>query len=339
MKFAITADIHLSRYGQDPVDETSGLPERLDSIKGALYSMLEVCRLQNIKDVIIAGDILHTKSVIYALAQDMMLQFFEDHPEIKFYVIDGNHDLSSKGADAISALRSLKNVPNVHWITKKAEKIDNILFVPYSVELVKQIKEDSADILVSHFGLSEGVLNSGISIVSKLGMTDLRGKYKLVLLGHYHKPQEIIEDNISMYYVGSPIQLDWGEKGDQKRFLIVDSETLDVEEVPTTGYRHFIEVELTADNKDAAMKQAKAAHDNGHYVKIVQREKVDVKGFKDFNIVDKTESDATNRGITSSMTQREKLQRYLEIKEIPEDQREEYLQVGIEIINACEVDQ
>ena len=53
----------------------------------------------------------------------------------------------------------------------------------------------------------------------------------------------------------------------------------------------------------------------------------------------KTESDATNRGITSTMTKREKLQRYLEVKEIPEDQREEYLNVGIEIIDACEVDQ
>lgn len=339
MKFAITADIHLSRYGQDAVDETSGLPERLDSIKGALYSMMEVCRVESIDHIMIAGDILHTKSVIYALAQDMMLQFFEDHPEKQFHVIDGNHDLSSKGADAISALRSLKNVPNVHWITKKPDKFENILFVPYSVDLVQQIKEGSADILISHFGLSEGILNSGISLVSKLGMSDLRGKYKLVLLGHYHKPQEIIEDNISMYYVGSPIQLDWGEKGDKKRFLIVDSETLEVVESPTTGYRHFIELELTSKNRDVAIKQAKAAQENGHYVKLVQKEKVDVKGFENFNIVDKTESDATNRGITSTMTKREKLQRYLEVKEIPEDQREEYLNVGIEIIDACEVDQ
>ena len=339
MKFAITADIHLSRYGQDPVDEISGLPERLDSIKGALYSMMEICRQDGIENVMIAGDILHTKSVIYALAQDMMLQFFDDHPQTTFHVIDGNHDLSSKGSDAISALRSLKNVPNVHWISKKAEKFENILFVPYSVDLVQQIKEGSADILISHLGLSEGVLNSGISIISKLSMADLRGKYKLVLLGHYHKPQEIIENNISMYYVGSPVQLDWGEKGDQKRFLIVDSDTLGVSEVPTTGYRHFIEIELTAENKDQAAKQAKQAHINGHYVKIVQREKVDIKGFEKFNIVDKTESDATNRGITSSMTKREKLQRYLEVKEIPEDERDEYLTVGIEIIDTCEVDQ
>jgi DNA repair exonuclease SbcCD nuclease subunit len=339
MKFAFTADIHLSRYGQDPVDATTGLPERLDSIKNALYSMTEVCHQEKINKVIIGGDILHTKSVIYALAQDMMLQFFEDHLEMQFYVIDGNHDLSSRGVDAISALRALKNVPNVHWVTKKPDKVENILLVPYSIEVVNQVKEGNADILVSHFGLSEGVLNSGISIVSKLSMADLRGKYKLVLLGHYHKPQEIIEDNISMYYVGSPIQLDWGEKGESKRFLIVDSETLEVKEFPTSGYRHFVEVELTSKNKNEAAKLAKEAHDNGHYVKIVQKEKMDVKGFEDFNIVNKTESDVTNRGITSSMTDREKLKKYLEVKEIPEDQHNEYLDFGIEIINSCEADQ
>jgi len=338
MKFAYTADIHLSRYGQDPVDETSGLPERLDSIKLALYSMVDVCKQKKINDIIIGGDILHTKSIIYAIAQDMMLQFFEDHKDINFKVIDGNHDLSGKGSDAISALRALKNVPNVHWITKKPEKVDNITFVPYSVDLVQYVKEGSSDILISHFGLSEGILNSGISLISSLSMNDLRGKYKLVLLGHYHKPQQIIEDGISMYYVGSPIQLDWGEKGDQKRFLIVDTESLNVEEVPTTGYRQFIEIELTEKTKDKAIQIAKQASANGHYVKLVQREKFDIKGLEKFNVVDKTESDATNRGITSTMTQREKLKRYLEIKEIPESEHDEYLDIGIEIINACEVD-
>jgi DNA repair exonuclease SbcCD nuclease subunit len=205
--------------------------------------------------------------------------------------------------------------------------------------MVNQIKDNQADILISHFGLSEGVLNSGISIVSKIGLKDLRGKYKLVFLGHYHKPQEIIESDISLYYVGSPIQLDWGEKGDKKRFLIFDNETLDVESYETTGYRHFVEVELTAKNKDEAVKKAKEAQDNGHYIKLVQKEKVDLKGLEEFNIIDKTDIDVTNRGITSSMSQKEKLQRYLEIKEINESDIDEYLNIGMEIIDSCEVDQ
>ena len=142
-----------------------------------------------------------------------------------------------------------------------------------------------------------------------------------------------------MYYVGSPAQLDWGEKGDQKRFLIVDSETLEIESIPTTGYRQFIELEVTSATKDKVIQDAMGHQINGHYVKLVKKEKFELQGAEKLNVVDKTESDATNRGITSTMTQREKLERYLEVKEIPEDQRKEYLDVGIEIMNACEVDQ
>lgn len=337
MKFAFLADIHLSKYGQDPIEETSGLPARLHGLTNVLYSTVDYCRKNDISDVVIGGDILHGKSIIHALAQTIMLDFFDDYGDIKFKVIDGNHDLSGKGEDAISALRSLEKIPNVHWISKEPQSFENILFVPYSTKVVEQVKKGEADILVSHFGLSEGVLSSGISIVSNISMSDLRPRYKLVLLGHYHKPQEMIEDNISMYYVGSPIQLDWGEKGENKRFLVVDSETLEVESVSTGGYRKFIEVDLTDKNKDEILEIAKKARIEGHYIKVLKRDKVDISGFEDFNVVDKTEVDVTNRGITSSMSQKEKLERYLDIKEIPKSEHQEYLDVGLQIIDRCEV--
>jgi len=338
MKFGFTADIHLSRYGQDPIEDSSGLPERLHGLTRSLYFMMDHCKKNEIENIVIGGDILHGKSIIYALAQDVMLQFFNDCSYFQFWVIDGNHDLSGKGEDAVSALRSLENISNVHWISKKSEKFENILFVPYSTKVVEQVKKGKADILISHFGLSEGVLNSGISIISNISMSDLRSRYKLILLGHYHKPQEIIEEHTSMYYVGSPIQLDWGEKGDPKRFLIIDSKTLEVKSVLTKGYKKFIQIELTSKNKKQIMKVAKDARDQGHYIKILMKEeKVDITGFEDFNVVDKTEADVTDRGITSTMSQKEKLERYLEIKEIPENERQEYLDIGLQIIDACEV--
>jgi len=337
MKFAFIADIHLSRYGQDPIEPTSGLPERLHGILNSLSFIVDYCRKNKIKDIVIGGDILHGKSIIYALAQDVMLQLFNDCHDINFRVIDGNHDLSGKGEDAVSALRSLEKVPNVEWISKKIYEEENMIFVPYSTKVVEQVKGSEADILISHFGLSEGVLNSGISIISNISMSDLRPRYKLVLLGHYHKPQEIIEDDTRMYYVGSPVQLDWGEKGDIKRFLIVDSKTLKVQSVPTKGYRKFMEFELTSKHKKEVLELAKEAKEQGHYIKLLKREKIDITGFEEFNVVDKTEVDVTDRGITSSMSQREKLERYLEIKEIPENERQEYLEQGLQIIDACEV--
>lgn len=337
MKFAVTGDVHLFRYNQDKIVQESGLPERLDSIKNCLYEMGSYCNRNGIKDIFMAGDLSHGKSVIYSVAQDIMLQYFNDFRMINFHVIDGNHDLSGKGEDVVSALRPLEYVNNVIWTPfneiRRMGMPEDILFVPYSTNLPKIIKEHKARILISHFGLSEGVLNSGLSIISEVSLKDLINRYELVILGHYHKPQEIINNKIKLYYTGSPIQLDWGERNDVKRFLVVDTDTLEVESVPFTKYKKFVQIEVTSENQIEAFDRAKAAKENGDHVKIVLKENVDTSEIKnDFQIVDKTEKDITNRGIDSSMSFHEKMRNYLKIKEIPEELHEKYLKVGVELV-------
>jgi DNA repair exonuclease SbcCD nuclease subunit len=338
MKFAIIADIHLSRYGQDKVEDKSNLPERLFSIKSAIYEVANYCVKRSIDFIVIAGDLLHNKSVIYAIAQDIMLEYFETFSGLKFIVIDGNHDLSGKGADVVSALRPLSNIRNIKWVPYSTTyRIQNMLFVPYSYELPKIIKENESEILISHFGLNEAVLNSGLSIIADVALKDLIGRYKLVLLGHYHKPQEIITPDISVYNVGSPIQLDWGEKGDEKRFLVVDSDTLDVQSIPITHYKKHIELEITEENKDEIIELARQAKKDGNHIKVIMKESVDLTSVKgEFNVVDKTERDVTDRGISSSMSQEDIFRRYLTIKGIPEDQLDNYFNAARNIINSCE---
>ena len=342
MKFAFIADIHFSRYGQDKIEDESNLPERLHSIKNALYEVSQYCKDNEIKTLIIGGDVLHGKSIIYAIAQDLMLDFFKDNTELDFYVIDGNHDLSGKSESAVSALRSLENIRNVTWVGHKDLSYniagEDITLIPYSYRLPDIVKQNSAKILISHFGLSEGVLNSGLSIVSEVSLKDLVDRYKLVLLGHYHKPQEIIREDIKLYYVGSLIQLDWGEKGDEKRFLVVDSDTLDVQSIPITNYKKHIEIELTSENKDEVFELARQAKQDGDHIKVIMKEKIDLTSVAgEFNVVDKTDRDITDRGISSSMSRDDIIKRYLEIKQIPKNQIEEHFKIGSELINSCEI--
>ena len=341
MRFVYIADPHLSRYGQDKIEVTTNLPERLHSIKQTLYEVGKYCIDNGIGIIVIGGDILHGKSIIYAIAQNIMIKYFKDHPDLLFYVIDGNHDLSGKGEDVVSALLPLETISNVKWIPFTETyrmKEEDILFVPYSTKLPETIRDNKANILISHFGLSEGILNSGLSIISDISMKDLEGRYKLVLLGHYHNPQSIIRPTISLYYSGSTIQLDWGEKGDEKRFLVVDSDTLDVQSIPFTQYKKHIEIIIDSSNVDYSVKAAQQAKANGDHVKVIMKEKVDLTGFGgEFNIIDKTESDITDRGITSSMSQADKLLKYLEIRDIPEKDRELYAKEAYDIIQNCEV--
>ncbi len=336
MKFAAIADIHLSRYGQDRVEDTSNLPERLHSIKEVLYNVGNYCRENGIEFVAIAGDLIHTKSLLYTIAQDLILDYFQEYEDLEFWVLDGNHDLSGKGQTAISSLRFLQYVDNVVWISRSGTGYDpDFVYIPYSYDIVNQVKTHKRRVLISHFGLSEGMLNSGISIISDISLNDLIGKYDLVILGHYHKPQEIIRDDIKLYYIGSPIQLDWGEKNDEKRFLVVDTDTLDVQSIPTTGYKKHIEFEINPQNKTTVLEEATKAKEEGHHIKILKTENMTLESDQ-FRIIDKTERDITNRGIDSSMSEEDKLRQYLTIREIPEEEHDEYLKEGLEIIQECE---
>jgi len=340
MKFIFIADLHLSRYGQDKIEDTSQLPERLYSITTTFNNVIEHCRENDIKTVVIGGDCLHGKSVIYALAQGILLDFFRDNKDIDFIVIDGNHDLSGKGNLSVSALKSIDNEPNVQRINESYFYDDNndILYVPYSYDMIDVIKKQKAKYLISHFGLNEGVLNSGISIVADISLANLTGKYDIVLLGHYHKPQEIINDNIELYYVGSLIQLDWGEKNEVKRFLVVDTDLNTIQSIPSIGYKKYIEYKITNENKQEIIKQATKEKEQGNDVKIIKEEVIDTDDIPgDIRIVDRIEKDITNRGLTNEMSEADKFKRYLIIKGIPEDQHQRYLDVANRIVEKCSV--
>ena len=331
MRFICTADLHLSAYTNDPVVE--GIPEKLYYTLLVINNIILYAKKQKIRNIVIAGDIFHTKSIIHSLAQSALLDLIRNNKDITFYCINGNHDLSSRSGQGVSALKCLDNENNVKMF-HDTTLIENIYFVPWSPDnMINDIKSGPpSSFLVAHLGVNEAQLNNGISITSDIKLSDFRN-YSHCLLGHYHKPQNI--GNVT--YVGSPIQMDWGEKNEEKRFLIVDSETGKIESIPTDGYRRHYEFDLTKDNKDELLKECEILQKQGHYIKLNKTEEFDTSDINDkFRVATKVDKDITNRGITSSMSTDEKLSKYLEIKNIPEKDRDDFKKEGINIINQCE---
>lgn len=335
MKFAFAADLHLSKYSQDKIEETTGLSERLYGIRNVMYDIAEFCLSQKIGVVVLGGDLLHGKSIIYTIAMGVLTEYFRSYPSLNFIIIDGNHDLSDKGDEAVSALMSLDNELNVERILTPTLK-GNVMFIPYSTKVVDEVKGNSAKYLVSHFGLNEAVLNSGTSIVSDVGLKGLKG-YRYALLGHYHLPQEIIGDALCVYYAGSVVQLDWGEKHEVKRFLVVDTDNDVVDSVPTKGYIKHFEFEVTPENKTEVLEKARRAKKDGHHVNIKKIEEVNTEDIEDeFRVVDRTEKDVTDRGLSSTMSLRDKIYKYMEIRKVGEDEKVSYEKVAIDLISSCE---
>ena len=330
MKMLISADWHFSAYSSDKIDSKTGLPERLSDIYSVITNMIDYAKSNSISYINVVGDIFHNKSIIYSTAQSLLLDIVRNNKNIHWIFLTGNHDLSSMTGDGVSATKCFDNEENVTTI-HETKKIENMLFVPWNPKtMVSDIKNGDAEYLFAHLGLNEGVLNSGISLVSDIGLKDLK-QYKKVYLGHYHTPQEI--SNVK--YVGNPTHLDWNDKNQEKRFIVFDSITGEEESVPTSGYKKHCEFEITEENKSEILRVAKELKNSGHYVKLNKIDNLDTSDLENvFDVIDKREKDITNRGITSSMSASDKLNRFLEIKEIPLEKRDIYRNVALDIMES-----
>ncbi len=70
-----------------------------------------------------------------------------------------------------------------------------------------------------------------------------------IALGHIHKPQKVV-GTLPAWYAGSPLQLDFGEVGQEKTFVVVEAtpgRPARVEHIPYEGGRELRNIEKTMD--------------------------------------------------------------------------------------------
>lgn len=335
MKFIFSADLHIKLWS-DKVIEDDGLPKRLNEIFSTIEYMCQYAIENGIGTCIFGGDINDLKNIVHVRAFVLLKQLLDKYREIEFIILHGNHDASNYRSSE-SAIQLLDGPNNIHTITYPS-RIENITFIPYSKTIIDDIEEaDPNDILISHFGLSDAEFSNGLSLKTNVSKKDLQ-KFKLVLLGHYHKGQSI--DHI--HYVGSPIQLKRDEHGEDKRFFVVDSETLELQNIPTEGhyrkYYNFIideNYEGKPEEVDKLLKEVDQLRNDGHYVVVRNKLRECPVNLKEYDVVvvDEYEEEYQSRGITSGMTIKEQMKKYLDIMRIPEEQHERYMEIGLKYIN------
>lgn len=96
-----------------------------------------------------------------------------------------------------------------------------------------------------------------------------------IALGHLHKPQEVSASSRCVY-AGSPLQLDFGERGQQKRVVIVDARAespASVESIPLLSGRKLRDVVTTIDQLASVAGQAGA-----DFLRVVVRARTRIPG-------------------------------------------------------------
>jgi exonuclease SbcD len=121
-----------------------------------------------------------------------------------------------------------------------------------SRQLAESFTEATVNILAAHlfaFGAETSGSERAVHVAAPFGINpgQLPKEAQYIALGHLHKPQEVGSAS-RCFYSGSPLELDFGERGQQKRVVIVDANAglpAHIESINLTSGRKLREITTT----------------------------------------------------------------------------------------------
>lgn len=227
-KILFFSDLHLGVHHNSPIWHNIAL--------NLAQWIRQVMLDYKLDTIIFAGDVFHDRHEIGVNTLHVAKKFFDQLSEFKIHIIPGNHDAFLSSTAEINSVEILQN-SNVAVYCKPTTinfSGRKITFCPWKTN-VNDIQEIS-DILVGHFELLNFKLNSHKICDHGEDSTELLEKSQAVITGHFHFRDHRVYDNKYVLYLGSPYEMDFGDRSQQKGVSIVDLNTLDV---------HFVENTIT----------------------------------------------------------------------------------------------
>lgn len=187
-------------------------------------------KLRGIKDIIIAGDIFHNRHEIGVNTIHCAYEFFDILKNYNILTITGNHDCYYKDKSDINSISILDGYKNVTVFKKlKTVNLNNkvFCFCPWGVS-VNEIPP--CDVVIGHFEILNFKMNGHKVCDHGIESESLLDKTKLVITGHFHcRDHRKYTNGKSIIYLGSPHELDFGDRDQVKGFTILNTDNLSLE--------------------------------------------------------------------------------------------------------------
>jgi DNA repair protein SbcD/Mre11 len=137
--------------------------------------------------------------------------------------------------------------PEHEWYEEYAKRIEEILAF-----LTKDLTQETVNLVLAHVMVHKGRVGTGeralhIGQVYALSPQQLPGNVQYIGLGHLHRPQEILAPSKTRYS-GSLLELDFGEKEQEKSVVVIDAKPARgaaIEVVPLLAGRRLRDIEGT----------------------------------------------------------------------------------------------
>jgi DNA repair exonuclease SbcCD nuclease subunit len=288
--------------------------ERLEDCLKALNWVFDVAEERKIKDILFGGDLFHDRHKIDIFTYQRAFETLEKRLKgghFNLYLLLGNHDLWYNEKTTVSSVIPLSSLPGVRIISEPERlEINGSFwdFIPFThnpIDTLEQLKKKKGDpeYALGHISVDGAVLHgsstSDVAIEHDGDMVtitpSLFDHYKHTFLGHYHAEQRV---NEKVEYIGSPLELSFGEAFTEKHIIAFDGRT---------GKKTYIKNEFSPKHLVISMDERNKYNLEGNFVKI----KVEDIGATDLVAMRKEILDGTNLGSLEIKQQKRKLEEHM----------------------------
>jgi DNA repair exonuclease SbcCD nuclease subunit len=240
MKVIFFSDVHLHPWTYGASTDEYGMNTRLAAQHNALMEMVEYALQHGIEYLYFCGDLFHTHSTVHAQALYVASNFYKTIEEtgLKLRVIPGNHDYANRSG----------MINTLSWLPMEVQRgtwHDNDMFVtslPYTdnEDYIKEFMENAAtlpkgSIIMLHQGVAGVPLSSGYVMDERLTPAMIPSNVT-AFTGHYHFHRRV-SDNLTV--VGNLTPLNWNDLGQEKGWVVFDTETRAIKQVVQTRAPEF----------------------------------------------------------------------------------------------------
>lgn len=215
--------------------------ERLEHCLESLNWVFDVAEQRGITNILFGGDLYHDRQKIEVYTYQRTFETLEKrlrNNKFNLYLLLGNHDLWYNDNTSISSVVPLSALQGVRIIAKP-ERLNiagsNWDFIPFThnpIAALESLKEKpgSPEYALGHIAIDGAILHgtqhSDVTIEHDGDMVSvgvsLFDHYKHTFLGHYHAEQRV---NSKVEYIGSPLELSFGEAFQKKHIIAFDGTT------------------------------------------------------------------------------------------------------------------
>lgn len=215
------ADIHLGSHQDNPQWHNIAL-EFAEWLKVKLIS-------NNIKDIVICGDIFNNREEISVATIHIAKRFFTILKEFNIIALVGNHDAFYKDRTDVNSIGVFDGWENVTVVSTPILTTTfgkTIGFCPWGGDFNRLQK---CDVLFGHFAIQTFKLNNYDINTSGPTSEELFKISNFIMTGHFHYREERKYDKETIIYVGDPYQINWADFDLVKGIYILNLNNLSYE--------------------------------------------------------------------------------------------------------------